>query len=150
MLTNYWRSGRFSGVLPLLNGGTGSATQNFVDLTTTQTVGGAKTFSSTITGARFDPTSSSASGNGMFLPATNTLGFSTAGTEKMRLDASGNLGLGITPNLWVGVKAMQLGHLSGLALYGYAGTGAEISSFFIQGLNGLNMAIKDIICVLTH
>jgi len=47
MLTNYWRSDRFSGTLPVANGGTGSATKNFVDLTTTQTVGGTKTFSST-------------------------------------------------------------------------------------------------------
>jgi hypothetical protein len=46
MLTNYWRAGRFSGTLPLLNGGTGSATQNFVDLTTTQSIAGAKTFTS--------------------------------------------------------------------------------------------------------
>jgi len=45
MLTNYWRAGKFSGTLPVANGGTGSATQNFVDLTTTQTVAGAKTFS---------------------------------------------------------------------------------------------------------
>jgi len=36
-------------VLSVANGGTGSATQNFVDLTTTQTVGGLKTFSSQIT-----------------------------------------------------------------------------------------------------
>jgi hypothetical protein len=35
-----------TGVLPLANGGTGSTTQNFVDLTTLQTVGGAKTFTS--------------------------------------------------------------------------------------------------------
>jgi hypothetical protein len=35
------------GTLAVANGGTGSATKNFVDLTTTQTVGGAKTFSST-------------------------------------------------------------------------------------------------------
>jgi hypothetical protein len=48
MLTNYWRSGRFSGTLPVANGGTGSATQNFVDLTNTQTVAGAKTFTSDI------------------------------------------------------------------------------------------------------
>jgi len=33
-----------SGTLPLGNGGTGSSTKNFVDLTTTQTVAGAKTF----------------------------------------------------------------------------------------------------------
>jgi hypothetical protein len=34
-----------TGVLPVANGGTGSATQNWVDLTTTQTVAGAKTWS---------------------------------------------------------------------------------------------------------
>ena len=34
-----------TGILPIANGGTGSATQNFVDLTTTQTsIGGTKTF----------------------------------------------------------------------------------------------------------
>jgi len=44
MLTNYWRSGRFSGTLGLLNGGTGSTTKNFVDLTTTQSISGNKTF----------------------------------------------------------------------------------------------------------
>lgn len=33
-----------SGVLPIANGGTGSATQNFVDLTNPQTVGGDKTY----------------------------------------------------------------------------------------------------------
>ena len=35
-----------TGVLPIANGGTGSATQNFVDLTAAQTVAGVKTFSS--------------------------------------------------------------------------------------------------------
>jgi hypothetical protein len=32
-----------SGVLPVASGGTGSATQNFVDLSSAQTIGGAKT-----------------------------------------------------------------------------------------------------------
>jgi len=36
----------FTGILPIANGGTNSATQNFVDLTTPQTVAGIKTFSS--------------------------------------------------------------------------------------------------------
>jgi len=35
-----------SGVLPIANGGTGSATQNFVDLTAAQTIGGPKTLTS--------------------------------------------------------------------------------------------------------
>jgi hypothetical protein len=38
-----------TGILPIANGGTGSATQNFVDLTTTQSsIGGAKTFTSSL------------------------------------------------------------------------------------------------------
>lgn len=37
-----------TGVLPVANGGTGSGTQNFVDLTNTQTAAGVKTFSSGI------------------------------------------------------------------------------------------------------
>jgi hypothetical protein len=36
-----------TGVLPVANGGTGSATKNFVDLSTVQVVGGNKTFSTT-------------------------------------------------------------------------------------------------------
>ncbi|SIS11535.1 beta strand repeat-containing protein [Williamsia sterculiae] len=35
-----------SGLVPIANGGTGSSTQNFVDLTTAQTVAGSKTFTS--------------------------------------------------------------------------------------------------------
>ena len=42
-----------TGTLPVANGGTGSATQNFVDLTTTQTIAGNKTFSSSITASSF-------------------------------------------------------------------------------------------------
>ena len=38
------------GVVPVTNGGTGSATQNFVDLTTAQTIAGNKTFSGTLSG----------------------------------------------------------------------------------------------------
>jgi hypothetical protein len=78
-----------TGVLPLANGGTGSATQNFVDLTNTQTVGGAKTFSETITGARFNPTSSTASGTGIFLPKTSTVGFTTAGSTRFAIAPNG-------------------------------------------------------------
>jgi hypothetical protein len=39
-----------SGVVPIANGGTGSATQPFVDLTTEQTIAGAKTFSDALRG----------------------------------------------------------------------------------------------------
>ena len=39
-----------TGTVAVANGGTGSTTQNFVDLTTNQTIGGTKTFSSPIVG----------------------------------------------------------------------------------------------------
>jgi hypothetical protein len=38
-----------TGIVAIENGGTGSATQNFVDLTTTQTIGGTKTFTDAVT-----------------------------------------------------------------------------------------------------
>ena len=59
--TNVWSmagvgsiSSGLTGVLPIANGGTGSATKNFVDLTTTQTVGGIKTFTSPTTIAKLN------------------------------------------------------------------------------------------------
>ena len=36
-------------------------------------------------------------------------------TEKMRLDGSGNLGLGVTPSAWVGNTAIQVGPLGAIA-----------------------------------
>jgi hypothetical protein len=40
---------KITGIIPITSGGTGSSTQNFVDLTTVQTIAGTKTFSSNIT-----------------------------------------------------------------------------------------------------
>lgn len=48
-----------TGVLPVANGGTGSSTQNFVDLTTNQTVAGEKTFSNTVKADSIQTTGSS-------------------------------------------------------------------------------------------
>ena len=44
----------------------------------------------------------------IYRPADNTIGFGTGSAEKMRLDSSGNLGLGVTPSAWGSqVKALQ-------------------------------------------
>ena len=44
--TNKVNVSAITGTLPVANGGTGSATQNYVDLTTNQTIAGVKTFNS--------------------------------------------------------------------------------------------------------
>jgi len=46
---------------------------------------------------------------GIFFPAADTVGISTGGTERARVDSSGNMGLGVTPSAWGGsYKAIQM------------------------------------------
>jgi hypothetical protein len=71
---------------------------NYVNTYGTQTVNGAKTFNNAVVGASFIPTSTTIPTNGMFLPNTNTLGFSTNGTNKMSINQNGAIGIGLTPN----------------------------------------------------
>ena len=54
----------------------------------------------TATANSFIPNSSTVPTNGMYLPAANTLAWATNSAEKLRLDSSGNLGLGVTPSAW--------------------------------------------------
>ncbi|CAB4144577.1 Intramolecular chaperone auto-processing domain containing protein [uncultured Caudovirales phage] len=92
---------KVTGVLPVANGGTGNTSLDAADIVTksgTQTIGGAKTFTSAVTGASFRPTSPTIPTNGIYLPNANTLGFSTNGTNKMTLNSGGNIGIGIVPN----------------------------------------------------
>jgi len=47
---------------------------------------------------------------GRWFPAAGVMAWSTGGTERMRLDGSGNLGLGVTPVAWnVGYRALDMG-----------------------------------------
>lgn len=57
------------------------------------------------------------------------LRFYTNDSEKMRLDASGNLGLGVTPSAWNTVTAFQVGSTS---LGGYSNTGYLNANAFYQ------------------
>ena len=47
---------------------------------------------------------------GIFFPAADTVGISTGGTERARVDSSGNLGLGVTPSAWNSIfRTQQIG-----------------------------------------
>ncbi|WP_296687194.1 hypothetical protein [Flavobacterium sp.] len=58
-----------TGILPIANGGTGSSTQNFVDLTTDQTIAGVKTFSgsSTVVNQNLTVNAAGTTGQGIIL-----------------------------------------------------------------------------------
>ena len=124
-----------TGTLPVANGGTGSATQNFVDLTTTQSsIAGAKTFTSAVTGARFDPTSSSATGTGMYLPAASKLGFSIANDQKMNLVSNG-VGFGTDLFPWISAISFTLDFPQFAISSGASGGGLISSNFYINSSN---------------
>lgn len=51
-----------------------------------------------VTGGRFIPTSSTVPTNGVYLPAANSVAISTAGSGRLFVDASGNVGVGVSPS----------------------------------------------------
>jgi hypothetical protein len=97
----------------------------------------------TATAAKLIPTGSSATGNGMYLPAANSVGISTNGTEAMRIDSSGNLLVGTTTankkvTVYSPQSGLRLNHdFTGNVSYaelsfsssGVAGNGAGIRSY---------------------
>jgi hypothetical protein len=90
-----------------------TASFNYVNTYGTQTVNGAKTFTSAVTATRFNPTANTATGTGMFAPTSTSLGFSISGTNKLTLNSSGNLGLGVAPSNWgASFKVFQMGATS--------------------------------------
>ncbi len=115
---------KFSGVLSLAKGGTGSSSQNFVDLTTAQTVAGAKTFSGDFAVGASKMSVAAATGN------TVIAGTLTAGGI-LYPNSNGTSGYVLTSNgsgtaTWASVPVSTL---SGTLSIANGGTGSATKNF---------------------
>jgi len=95
-----------AGTLGATSGGTGLTSFSlnglvYASTTTTLATSSALSFDGTnfattgsATASRFVPSGATVATNGMYLPAATSLGFSTNSVERMRIDSSGNIGIG--------------------------------------------------------
>jgi hypothetical protein len=75
----------------------------------------------------FDITNGGGGGE-IAVSGANPLTFKTNGTERARIDSSGNLGIGVTPSAWTGgVKALDMGS-GGLGLF--SNGGITVNAFY--------------------
>jgi hypothetical protein len=70
-------------------------------------------------------------------PAADTVTVETAGAERLRVDSSGNLGLGVTPSAWSTFKAVDIGSASS-----FAGASSTTALGFNNFWNGSNYIYK--------
>jgi hypothetical protein len=76
----------------------------------------------------------SAGTTGIRVPSANTIAFYGAGTEDVRIDSSGNMGIGITPPAWAGFKVLDIGSVTSLwAIGSGAGTSYYSNNLYYNG-----------------
>jgi hypothetical protein len=91
------------------------------------------TVSGTVTATKLVPTGNVTAGNGMYLPTTNVLAFSTDGSERMRIDASGNVGVGVSPSVRLHAKSAGFGEVAR-----FVDTADNGFKFTADAFNGFN------------
>lgn len=115
---------KFSGILSVAKGGTGASTQNFVDLSTVQTVAGAKSFSNDLTVGASKMTVASSTGNTVIagtLTAGGILYPNTNGTSGYVLTSNGS-----GTATWASVPVSAL---TGTISVANGGTGSTTKNF---------------------
>ncbi len=115
------------------NGPVGSTTAS-TGAFTTLSASGVATFSD---GTASAPalTNDGDTNTGIFFPAADTVGISTGGTERARVDSAGNLGLGVTPSAWVSTwRALDISTYT--SVYGASGNTSGFSqNAYYNGTN---------------
>ena len=126
-----------SGVLALQTANTTAVT---IDASQNTTLAGTLTTtgitnSGVATATRFNPTGSSVTGNGMYLPAANSLGLSTNGTNAVYIDSSQKVGIGTSsPNANLQVNGGI--QVTGTPAIGSTGVGVEIGYGLVNASEG--------------
>jgi hypothetical protein len=88
------------------------------------------TTTGTATATRFIPSGSTVATNGMYLPAANTLGFSTNSTQRLTITSDGNVGINATPSNYADYVTLALNDTTGslIELKANATANAELVS----------------------
>jgi hypothetical protein len=106
------------------------------------TVGGVATFTA---GSASAPaiTTTGDTNTGIFFPAADTIAFAEGGAEAMRLDSSGNLGLGVTPSAWSSVfKVLEGGDSDNQQYVAFQTNGNDMKLGTNNFYNGTNFVYK--------
>jgi len=88
--------------------------------------------------------SSSGAGNvSITSPAANTIAFTTATTERMRIDSSGNVGIGSTPTAIGSYKVLEVNGTSG-AYIGLKQGGTEYGNIYNNSTDGTTISASGV------